>query len=66
MYGVPDRHVPARFAVSLFSVKPVSLTSTQITKSASGEGDGTQKSSDTMAMKHRMDKAVYVTIINGF
>ncbi len=44
-----------------FSVEPVSVTSTQITKSVSGEGDGTKKSSDTMGMKHRVDKAVYVT-----
>ena len=33
---------------SAFSVEPVSITSTQITKSVSGEGDGTKKSSDTM------------------
>jgi len=33
----------------------------QITKSVSGEGDGTKKSSDTMGMKHRVDRAVYVT-----
>lgn len=46
---------------SAFSVDPVSITSTQITKSVSGEGDGTKKSSDTMGMKHRVDKAVYVT-----
>jgi CRISPR-associated protein Csd2 len=46
---------------SAFSVEPVSITSTQITKSVSGEGDGTKKSSDTMGMKHRVDKAVYVT-----
>ena len=46
---------------SAFSVKPVSVSSTQITKSVSGEGDGSKKSSDTMGMKHRVDKAVYVT-----
>ncbi|WP_320040840.1 type I-C CRISPR-associated protein Cas7/Csd2 [uncultured Desulfobacter sp.] len=46
---------------SAFSVNPVSITSTQITKSVSGEGDGTKKSSDTMGMKHRVDRAVYVT-----
>lgn len=45
---------------SAFSVEPVSITSTQITKSVSGEGDGSKKSSDTMGMKHRVDKAVYV------
>ena len=44
-----------------FSVEPVSVTSTQITKSVSGEGEGGKKSSDTMGMKHRVDKARYVT-----
>lgn len=45
---------------SAFSIEPVSITSTQITKSVSGEGDGTKKASDTMGMKHRVDSAVYV------
>ncbi|PJG82201.1 type I-C CRISPR-associated protein Cas7/Csd2 [Caviibacterium pharyngocola] len=45
---------------SAFSIDPVSVTSTQITKSVSGEGDGSKKSSDTMGMKHRVDKGVYV------
>ncbi len=56
--------IPIRGPVSIqsaFSVEPVSITSTQITKSVSGEGDGTKKSSDTMGMKHRVDKATYVT-----
>jgi len=56
--------IPIRGPVTIhsaFSVEPVSVTSTQITKSVSGEGDGTKKSSDTMGMKHRVDKAVYVT-----
>ncbi len=43
-----------------FSVEPVSVTSTQITKSVSGEGDGTKRASDTMGMKHRVDKGIYV------
>jgi CRISPR-associated protein Csd2 len=47
---------------SAFSVEPVSITSTQITKSVNGEGDGTKKSSDTMGMKHRVDNAVYVAL----
>lgn len=46
---------------SAFSLEPVNITSTQITKSVSGEGDGSKKSSDTMGMKHRVDKAVYIT-----
>ena len=46
---------------SAFSQDPVTITSTQITKSVSGEGDGTKKASDTMGMKHRIDTAVYVT-----
>lgn len=45
---------------SAFSVEPVSITSTQITKSVNGEGDGNKKSSDTMGMKHRVDQAIYV------
>jgi CRISPR-associated protein Csd2 len=46
-----------------FSVAPVSdrISSIQITKSVSGEGDGTKKASDTMGMKHRVDHGVYVT-----
>lgn len=44
---------------SAFSVSPVSVTSTQITKSVSGEGDGSKRGSDTMGMKHRVDRGVY-------
>lgn len=43
-----------------FSVCPVSVSSIRITKSVSGEGDGTKKASDTMGMKHRVDHGVYV------
>lgn len=43
-----------------FSLSPVNIISTQITKSVSGEGDGTTKSSDTMGMKHRVEEGVYV------
>jgi CRISPR-associated protein Csd2 len=42
-------------------LQPVDITSTQITKSVSGEGDGTKKGSDTMGMKHRVDEGIYVT-----
>ena len=45
---------------SAFSIEPVGITSTQITKSVSGEGDGEKKASDTMGMKHRVDGAIYV------
>lgn len=45
---------------SAFSVGTVNITSTQITKSVSGEGEGTKRSSDTMGMKHRVDNGVYV------
>ncbi|MCX7109827.1 MAG: type I-C CRISPR-associated protein Cas7/Csd2 [Proteobacteria bacterium] len=45
---------------SAFSLKPVDITSTQITKSVSGEGDGTKRGSDTMGMKHRVDHGIYV------
>lgn len=46
---------------SAFSVAPVDIASTQITKSVSGEDtkDG-KRSSDTMGMKHRVDNGVYV------
>lgn len=46
---------------SAFSLQPISISSTQITKSVSGEGDGTKKSADTMGMKHRVDNATYLT-----
>jgi len=46
---------------SAFSVEPVAITSTQITKSVSGSTTANGKrSSDTMGMKHRVDSAVYV------
>lgn len=44
---------------SAFSVEPIDVSSTQITKSVSGEGDGSKRSSDTMGMKHRVDQGVY-------
>lgn len=45
-----------------FSIAPVldRISSIQITKSVSGEGDGTKKASDTMGMKHRVDHGLYV------
>jgi len=46
---------------SAFSHDPVNITSIQITKSVSGEGDGTKKASDTMGMKHRVDFGLYTT-----
>ena len=63
--GVGDTgvSVPVRGPVSIqsaFSVEPVDVTSTQITKSVSAEGDGTKRGSDTMGMKHRVDNAIYV------
>lgn len=44
-----------------FSAAPISITSTQITKSVNGEDtkDG-KKGSDTMGMKHRVDSGIYV------
>ncbi|MCQ2601724.1 MAG: type I-C CRISPR-associated protein Cas7/Csd2 [Treponema sp.] len=44
-----------------FSVESVNVTSLQITKSVSGEGDGTKRGSDTMGMKHSVDFGLYVT-----
>lgn len=43
-----------------FSIAPVNVTSIQITKSVSGEGDGSKRGSDTMGMKHRIDEGIYV------
>lgn len=45
-----------------FSISSVNdrVSSTQITKSVSGEGDGKKKASDTMGMKHRVDHGLYV------
>lgn len=42
-----------------FSVDTVEVTSSQITKSVSGEGDDDKKSADTMGMKHRVDYGIY-------
>jgi len=55
--------IPIRGPVSVhsaFSVQPVDVTSTQITKSVSGEGDGSKRGSDTIGMKHRVERGVYV------
>jgi CRISPR-associated protein Csd2 len=55
--------IPIRGPVTLqsaFSVQPVEVTSTQITKSVSGEGDGTKRGADTMGMKHRVDDGIYL------
>jgi len=54
--------IPIRGPVSIqsaFSVEPVSVASIQITKSVSSEGDGSKRGSDTMGMKHRVDKGIY-------
>lgn len=54
--------IPVRGPVTIqsaFSKEPVSVTSTQITKSVSGEGDGSKRGSDTMGMKHRVDWGIY-------
>lgn len=56
--------IPVRGPVTIqsaFSKEPVSITSTQITKSVSGEGDGSKRGSDTMGMKHRVDLGIYET-----
>ncbi|MGI6167639.1 MAG: type I-C CRISPR-associated protein Cas7/Csd2 [Eubacteriales bacterium] len=49
---------------STFSVEPVDVTSNQIVKSVNlttNKKDPSQKSGDTMGMKHRVDKGIYVT-----
>lgn len=64
--GGDGASIPIRGPVtvqSAFSVVPVSdrVSSIQITKSVSGEGDGKKKASDTMGMKHRVDHGVYIS-----
>lgn len=54
--------IPVRGPVtvqSAFSKEIVDVTSTQITKSVSGEGDGSKRGADTMGMKHRVDHGIY-------
>ena len=56
--------IPVRGPVSIhsaFSLEPVSITSIQITKSTNLEDskDG-KRGSDTMGMKHRVDRGIYV------
>ena len=47
---------------SAFSLQPVDITSTQITKSVnSKDNSDIKKGSDTMGMKHRVDEGIYVT-----
>jgi len=47
---------------SAFSINPVSVSSTQITKSVNAEETKDDKrGSDTMGMKHRVDSGIYVT-----
>ena len=63
--GDTGTSIPIRGPVTIqsaFSTEPVSLSSTQITKSVNAEDtkDG-KRSSDTMGMKHRVDKGIYVT-----
>lgn len=67
--GVDDSSasIPIRGPVSIqsaFSVAPVDWTSIQITKSVNlttNKKDPSQKSGDTMGMKHRVDRGVYVS-----
>jgi CRISPR-associated protein Csd2 len=60
--GASGVSIPVRGPVTIhsaFSKEPVSISSIQITKSVSGEGDGSKRGSDTMGMKHRVDSAIY-------
>jgi CRISPR-associated protein Csd2 len=56
--------IPVRGPVSVhpaFSLRPVSVSSTQITKSTNLEdSDKGKRGSDTMGMKHRVDRGIYV------
>jgi CRISPR-associated protein Csd2 len=42
------------------SIEPIRVSSVQITKSVSAEGDGSKRGSDTMGMKHMVEDATYV------
>jgi CRISPR-associated protein Csd2 len=42
-----------------FSLERVEITSSQITKCTSLEGDGINRASDQMGMKHRVDEGIY-------
>lgn len=56
--------IPVRGPVTIqsaFSTERVDIESNQIAKSTSLEGDGTNRQSDQLGMKHRIDRAVYVT-----
>lgn len=60
--------IPIRGPVSVHSAisrNPVSVSSIQITKSVSGEGDGSKRGSDTMGMKHRVDRATIYTFFGA-
>lgn len=47
---------------SAFSIEPVGVSSTQITKSVNAEeSKDNKRGSDTMGMKHRVDSGIYVT-----
>jgi CRISPR-associated protein Csd2 len=67
--GVDDTSasIAIRGPVSLqcaFSIDPVDVTSSQITKSVNlttNKNDPSKKSGDTMGMKHRVDKGIYVS-----
>ena len=56
--------IPVRGPVSIhpaFSLRPISISSTQITRSTNLEDSALGKrGSDTMGMKHRVDKGIYV------
>ncbi len=47
-----------------FSVTPIEITPTQITKSTSLEGDGVKRQPDQMGMKHRLD-GTFVYVLYG-
>ena len=46
---------------SAFSVEPITVSSNQIIKSTSLEGDGVNRQPDQMGMKHRVDHGLYVS-----
>lgn len=65
--GADGVSIPIRGPVTIqsaFSLQPVDITSTQITKSVNSETpkkEGAIMSADRMGMKHRVDEGIYVT-----
>jgi CRISPR-associated Cas5-like protein len=64
IWHIDQARMMKRIRTQIKGVKPLDYgggnTLAMITKSVSGDGDGTKRGSDMMGMKHRVDEAVYV------